>query len=48
MNLIQYLTNKFYSQSVERKRYVEHEPFIKQFKAQKGKSRTNISQFVPL
>jgi len=48
MNLIQYLTNKFYSQSVERKRYVEHEPFIKQFKAQKGKSRTNISQFVEL
>jgi hypothetical protein len=48
MKLIQYLANKFYSKIIGSKRYVEHEPFIHQFKSQKGRSKTSISQFVEL
>jgi hypothetical protein len=48
MSLIHYLASKFYSKLIGSKRYVEHEPFIRRYKTQKGKSKTNITQFVEL
>jgi hypothetical protein len=48
MNALQYLANHFGPKKVGEKQYIDHVPFIKRFKSQKGKSKTTIRQFVEI
>ena len=48
MNALQYLASHFRPKKVGEKQYIDHVPFIKRFKSQKGKSKTTIKQFVEI